>query len=243
MSTVRSLADQTVDELGGRWSILNRQKQDHIKLDRMLNQLPDVSGEAEDELLNRICRLVFTHAFAEEGVLWPALRRHLEDGEELTTRVEREHQEITEQVAELERTEPGDPGRPAIIEKTVALLRQDVRDEEDLLLPRLQQEVDVATLRQLGVSWELLRRTAPTRTHPVVARRPPGNTLSAVPLAITDRTRDALDFASRRVPPAPKKGLQAASRGVGTLARRIEHLGPLRKGERPETHVATDSRR
>jgi hemerythrin superfamily protein len=85
---VRSLRDQTAEELGGRRSILHRQKQDHLKLDKMLERLPDCAGEERAELVNRICRLVFTHAFAEEAVLWPALRRSLDDGEELTARVE-----------------------------------------------------------------------------------------------------------------------------------------------------------
>ena len=240
---MQSLANQTVEELGGRWSILSRQKQDHVKLDRMLEQLPGTSGEERDHLVNRISRLVFSHAFAEEAVLWPALRRHLDDGEELTLRVEREHQEITELVAALEQTPPDDSERPRLIDRTVAVLRQDVRDEEDLLLPRLQNAVDVRTLRRLGVSWELVRRTAPTRTHPIVSRRPPGQTLSALPLTITDRLRDGLDHASRRVPQPARPAFVSASEGLGAVARRIEQLPPLWRGERPETRVATGSDR
>lgn len=79
---MRSLAQQTVEELGGRWSILHRQKQDHVKLDWMLVRLTDSSGDDRGALLNEICRLVFTHTFAEEAVLWPALRRSLDGGEE-----------------------------------------------------------------------------------------------------------------------------------------------------------------
>lgn len=232
---MRSLADQTVEELGGRRSILYRQKRDHIKLERMLERLPDTSGDAREELLNRICRLVFTHAFAEEAVLWPALRRASRDGERLTTRVEREHQEITELVARLDETTPDDPGRPELIDRTISLLRQDVRDEEDELLPRLQEAADRRTLRRLGWTWELVRRTAPTRTHPVVSRRPPGQTLSALPLTATDRLRDGLDYLARRVPRPARSALVSASDRVGDLARRIEHLSPLRRGERAET--------
>ena len=239
---MRSLADQTVAELGGRWSILTLQKRDHVKLDQMLEQLPDTEGEEQEELLNRVCRLVFSHAFAEEAVLWPALRRAVEDGEELTARVEQEHQEITELVAALERSAPGDPERSELVVRTVTMLRRDVRDEEDELLPRLQDAVDPRTLRRLGFSWAVVRRTAPTRTHPVVSRRPPGQTLSALPLSLTDRTRDGLDFASRRLPAPVGKGLTAASEGLGALARRIEQLPPLRTGERPETHLPSRSR-
>jgi len=202
----------------------------------MLRQLPETSGVERDQLINRICRLVFSHAFAEEAVLWPALRRSLEAGEDLTARVEREHQEITELVAALEQTAPDDPERPQLIHRTAAMLRQDVRDEEDVLLPRLQEAVDTRTLRRLGVTWEIVRRTAPTRTHPIVSRRPPGQTLSALPLSITDRLRDSLDEAARRLPPRARPALASVSDRVGAVARRIEQLPPLQRGERPETH-------
>ncbi|MCW2666107.1 MAG: Hemerythrin cation binding domain protein, partial [Frankiales bacterium] len=167
----RSIADQTVEELGGPGSVLARQRRDHVELDGLLTRLAGTSGPAQDEVLQRVCRLVFSHAFAEEAVLWPALRTALPDGEELTLRVEQEHQEINELVLRLQAASPQE--RPALLERLVALLQQDVRDEEDVLLPRLQEAVDAATLRRLGASWELVRRTAPTRPHPVVARRPP----------------------------------------------------------------------
>jgi hypothetical protein len=238
-----SLAHQTVEQLGGRWSILARQKRDHVELEGMLERLPATCGEEREDLLNRISRLVFTHAFAEEAVLWPALRRHLPDGEELTTRVEREHQEVTELVGALEQSAPEDPDRQELLDRTVAVLRQDVRDEEDLLLPRLQQAVDTRTLRRLGVSWEVVRRTAPTRTHPIVSRRPPGQTLSALPLSVTDRLRDGFDHVARRVPRPVRPALVSASDALGAVARQIERLPPLRRGERPEAHLPQETSR
>jgi len=239
---MRSLAEQTTEQLGGRFSVLTRQKHDHIKLDRLLASLPGSAGEQEQASLNAICRLVFSHAFAEEAVLWPALRRALPDGEELTARVEREHQEVTELVARLDAAEPDDPERPGLIARTVEVLRQDVRDEEDEVLPRLQQAVDAKTLRRLGITWELVRRSAPTRAHPVVARRPPGNILAALPLSLIDRTRDGLDHTSRRLSGPAKRMLQTSSHRLGEAARRVEQIPALRRGERRDTHMAREER-
>jgi hypothetical protein len=233
---MRSLAEQTTEEMGGPLSVLVRQKRDHARLDRMLDQLSHVTGADEDDLINGVCRLVFSHAFAEESVLWPALRRHLPDGDELTTKVELEHQKITELVAALDDNQPGDPGRPELIERTVAVLRQDVRDEEDELLPRLQEALGSGGLRRLGVLWEIARRTAPTRAHPIVSRRPPGNHLAALPLTLLDRTRDAADYLARRAGPAAPV-LTTASRALAAGARRVEMLPVMRRGERPETSV------
>jgi len=95
--------------------------------------------------------------------------------------------------------------------------------------------VDERTLRRLGVQWEILRRTAPTRPHPVVARRPPGNVLAALPLSALDRTRDALDGAGRRVPEAARPVLSAASRSLRGGTHLLERVPAFRRGEKPQT--------
>jgi hypothetical protein len=118
----------------------------------------------------------------------------------------------------------------------VALLHQDVRDEEDLLLPRLQQALTVQQLRRLGRTWAVVRRTAPTRPHPVVSRRPPGNLVSALPLAVLDRSRDRLDRTARAAPVlAPP--VTALSRALALVAGALEHLPPVRSGERAATRA------
>ncbi len=135
----RSIAQQTVDELGGPGSVLARQRADHVELDRLLHELDEAVGSAQEEVLSRIDRLVFSHAFAEETVLWPVLRRVLPDGDALTLRVETEHQEVNELDSALERDGLDHPQRSARLERLVEVLREDVRDEEDVLLPRLRR--------------------------------------------------------------------------------------------------------
>lgn len=234
---MRSIAHQSVEELGGSSSVLVRQRMDHVALDGLLNQLEASRGDEQQAVLTRLSRLVFPHAFAEEAVLWPAVRRCLPQGEGLTLRVEEEHQEINELFARLESAPVDGPDHDGLIERVTSLLRQDVRDEEDDLLPRLQERLGVEDLRRLGRRWEVVRRVAPTRHHPVVARRPPGNVLAALPLTIVDRTRDRLDQAAHRTGGAPSKAFRAVSSGLGRAGRRIERLPLLRRGERPATHL------
>ncbi|MCW2763210.1 MAG: hypothetical protein JWR85_3411 [Marmoricola sp.] len=230
------IAIQTEEQLGGSWSVLVRQRRDHERLNELLRQVRATSGEEQDAVLTRMCRLVFPHAFAEEAVLWPAIRRVLPDAEAMTLEVEQEHQEINEIIAAVERSSHHDPGREQLLERALELLDRDVRDEEDELLPRLQQAVSPAELQRLGRQWELVRRTAPTRAHPVVARRPPGNVLAALPLSLVDRSRDHLDDLSRRAPAPLASASRAASRALGGVAGAIEHIPPLTKGEDPSTH-------
>jgi hemerythrin superfamily protein len=231
----RSLAGQTVEELGGPGSVLARQRRDHEQLDRLLHELDAAAGAAQEEVLTRIDRLVFSHAFAEETVLWPVLRRVLPDGEQLTLRVEEEHQEVNELVTALERDGVDDPRRPERLARLVEVLREDVRDEEDVLLPRLQEKLSADELRRIGLQWELVRRISPTRPHPTVSRRPPGNALSALPLSLLDRTRDLLDTAARRAPDQLAPAARSASKGLAVAAGLVERIPAARRGDRPPT--------
>lgn len=229
-----SLAAQDVTQLGGRFSLLTRQKRDHELLERLLHSLELSSGTLREQaVLHRIACLVFPHAFAEESVIWPVVRRVLPDGEALTLEVEREHQEVNRLWASLEELPPGGE-RTAVLSRVAAVLRQDVRDEEDELLPRLQDALDERRLRVLGLAWEAVRRTAPTRPHPVVSRRPPGNVLAALPLTVLDRGRDVLDTGARRS--SRLQGpLARGSQAMAGLAGRVERAGPLRWGEDSST--------
>ena len=231
--TSPSLATQSVAQLGGPHSVLARQRADHAVLDELLHEAARTRGRQQDEVLTRLARLVFPHAYAEETVLWPVVRATLPDGDEITLRNEREHQQINELFSDLDRTPPG-PARDALLDRTAELLRQDARDEEDLILPRLQAALSAAQLRRLGRTLALVRRTAPTRPHAVVSRRPPGNLLSGLPLSALDRCRDGLDRAAR-VSPALAGPLRAASGALALAGGTLEHLPPLRRGESPST--------
>ncbi len=188
----KTIGNQTVEELGGPDSVLARQRRDHTQMGRLMDHYGALDeGEEREGVLKDLIQLVFSHAFAEETVLWPAARRHVMGGERLTARVEEEHQQINDLTADIERLHPGDPEREDKVWRVFALIRQDIRDEEDQLLPALQDSLDASGLRRLGAAWEAVRKSAPTRPHPVVPRRPPGNALLGVPLSCYDRIRDA----------------------------------------------------
>ena len=231
-----SIAMQSDDQLGGSASVLVRQKRDHVELDRLLGAIDAAAGSEREELLNRLCRLVFPHAFAEESVLWPAIRAQVVDGEQLTLRIEREHQEINELFSELERTTADSPRHYKLWAQVSALLRQDVRDEEDELLPKLQAAVPMNKLVSMGRAWGLVRRIAPTRPHPVVARRPPGNVAAALPLTIIDRGRDRLDQVTRRTSGQVAALGQKLSGALARAAGVIEHVPPLTRCEHRSTN-------
>lgn len=246
---MRSIADQSVEQLGGQGSVLVRMRREHRAMDTLLERLAKTTGQEQDEVLTRLWRLVFTHAYAEETLLWPAIRKVADDGEEVTCHVEQGHQKLSELVAALEQTRPGDPRRGELLEEMAAELRLDAREEEDILLPRLQRGMSPRQLRRLGLAWTVVRRTAPTRPHVAISRQPPANVLAAVPLSLLDRSRDALDRSARREGSRAASLAAGASRGLARIAGAVERLRLVHLGEPSRTrpgqwavhrdHVAT----
>jgi hemerythrin superfamily protein len=238
MTRPRSIAEQSLEQLGGPTSILARQRADHARLARLMAQARNTEqdgGTAHAVTLRAIARLVFTHAFAEEAVLFPAARRALPEGDPLTLHIEEDHQAVNDMVAVLDAYSAADPGHSELLERTFAVLDDDVRTEEDELLPRLQQVLSPSRLRLLGWQWELLRRTSPTRPHPVVSRRPPGQTLSALPLTVLDRSRDRLQQLDELTRGRLAAALGPADRLLAAAAGAVEQLPVIRRGERPGT--------
>ena len=182
-------------------------------------------------------RLVFTHAFAEEAVLFAAARRVLSDGDPLTLHIENEHQDVNQLMAAVDSSTDRDNLRPVLLHRAFASLEEDVCSEEDRLLPRLQQLLSPRQLRRLGWQCELVRRIAPTRPHRAVARRPPGQTLSALPLSILDRSRDQLQRIDELTRGRFSTALPAADRWLARAAGAVERGSVFQRGERPKTAV------
>jgi len=235
-----TIADQPQAQLGGRTSILARQRADHTRLDRLMERARATmqeGGIAHQVALRAVARLVFTHAFAEESVLFPAARRVLPEGDPLTVRIETDHQEVDELVARLDRSSWSDPGHRELMERTFEVLDHDVRTEEDELLPRMQQLLGTRRLRLIGWQWELVRRISPTRPHPVVSRRPPGQVLSALPLTVLDRARDLLQKLDEVTRCRFTTPVSTADRALAVAAGAVERMPVLQRGERPETSL------
>jgi len=185
-----SIANQSISQLGGPLSVLSLQKRDHVRLGELSRRLVDTPAAGQKAVLLDIYRLAFPHAFAEEAVLWPLIRRVLPDGDAVSLQA-----------------------------KTTAL----------------QQ-------RLAGIAWEVVRWIAPTRAHPIVARRPPGNLLSALPLALIDRLRDGVDARLYSGGADPSGRLSALSTALEQASRAVERLPGMRSGEDPATRVPAKPR-
>jgi hypothetical protein len=166
------------------------QRLDHARLDELMTFFEEGNAVPED-LWREFVRLTSTHAVAEEAVMLPAARDALgAEGDALTAEIEAKHQSINELLLSIEADRPPRPGDDERARRVFALIRADARKEEDVLLPRLAGTgVDLLALAR---TWALVAEVAPTRPHPHVSRRPPGNLLAAPLLSVFDRVRDRL---------------------------------------------------
>src|SRR3954453_16327688 len=138
-----SVADQSERERGGRRSILSRQSRDHRDLQNLMVAYEYTSSpKRRAKIVDHLAERALRHAFAEETVLFPAYRKHLGDsGDELTAHIEGEHQEVYDLLVQLQSLKPSDLSYDATVRRAIAVIRDDARNEEDVLLPRLQQVV------------------------------------------------------------------------------------------------------
>ena len=236
---LRSVAEQSEEEAGGAGSILWRQRLDHIDfhdLMRRYDAAPD--AEARGEVVADLGERALRHAFAEETVLFPAYRRHFPDGgDDLTAHIEGDHQVVNDLLKELQRADPSSAEYDATVRRAFAAIDDDARHEEDVLLPMLQQVAGAEQLRVIGAAWEAARLASPTRPHPKISRRPPGNALAALGLSVSDRVKDAVDALA---PPgtaarAAMAGVVAGAAGVAvmTVGEQVEQA----LTRRPDSHV------
>lgn len=138
-------------------------KSDHRTADELFTRFEQSSEPAEQgELLQRMIAELSIHAAIEEAVLYPAVREHVEGGEELARHADSEHLEQKLVLADLARLSPGDDGFREKVGKLIGDTRHHVSDEESELLPELAQACTTEQLHELGRRLEEAKRGAPT---------------------------------------------------------------------------------
>lgn len=167
---------------------------DHRTVEQLFHQLELASKtsavENQRDLAQRIVRELSVHAAGEEQVLYPAIRRALDDGERRADEGIAEHAELKQLLADLDGVQPHDERFFAGFRRVMDVVRAHVADEEQALFPRLRESVGQAELYELAEALVSAKRLAPTRPHPHAPSRPPGNIVVGAAASLADRTRD-----------------------------------------------------
>ncbi|MBT2391830.1 hemerythrin domain-containing protein [Streptomyces sp. ISL-1] len=144
--------------------------------------------ELADELTTELVR----HSVAEEQYLYPAVREHVEGGDEIADKELADHAAVERLLKVLEGLDAGDPQFDHLVAKLKLDVSAHVRDEEDRLFPLLAAACTPDALDELGDKIRTAKKIAPTRPHPSAPDTPPGNKLLAPGAGLVDRVRDLL---------------------------------------------------
>jgi hemerythrin superfamily protein len=167
--------------------------QDHREVAQLFEQArAAASGDMRRELAGQIIAELVRHSVAEEQFLYPAVRRHLPNGDERADHEISEHQQAEELMKEIEKLGADDPQLAPKLEQLEQEIKHHVAEEEGEVFPALQEKVGAHELVELADLVKAAKEKAPTRPHPASPNTPPLNKLLAPGAGLVDRLRDKL---------------------------------------------------
>lgn len=149
---------------------------------------PEQRRDLTDILISEIVR----HAVAEEMYVYPAMRKHLPDGDEAVEHDTGEHKEIERTMKELESVDTAGLRFDELMIELEAALRDHVQDEEDDQFPQLRVRIPHEELVSIGEKVQAAKKVAPTRPHPLAPNNQVFHKLVGPGVGLVDRLRDRL---------------------------------------------------
>jgi hemerythrin superfamily protein len=162
----------------------------HSQIKSLFQRVSLARGDHRRDLFEDLVRLLAVHESAEEQVVHPRARAQVGDA----VVEERLHEEdlAKQAVAELWDRGVTDPE----FGDRLVVLAQAVIDhavhEETAEFPVLRQNLSDGQLRRMAGAVRAAEAVAPTRPHPRAGESATANLLTGPPLAVFDRTRDAV---------------------------------------------------
>lgn len=149
---------------------------------------PEVLRDHADTIISELVR----HSVAEEMFVYPAMRKHLPDGDEAVEHDVTEHKELEATMKRLEAVEAESPEFRTLLTELERILRDHVTDEETEQFPQLRALIPRHELVEMATRVELAKKVAPTRPHPLAPNNQVFHKLVGPGVGLVDRLRDAL---------------------------------------------------
>lgn len=166
---------------------------DHREATALLVQVRGTSDrEVRRDLIDTAISELVRHAVAEEMYVYPAMRKHLPDGDQAVEHDVEEHKELERTMKKLESVDAGSPEFEAALGELEAILADHVQDEENEQFPELRRRIPQAELVELGGKVEAAKKLAPTRPHPAAPNNQVFHKLVGPGVGLVDRLRDKL---------------------------------------------------
>lgn len=164
----------------------------HEVMDLLQDIKTSVSAEQRRDLADTVISELVRHAVAEEMFVYPAMRKHLPDGDEAVKHDTEEHKELEQTMKKLEGVEADDPEFRRLLDQLETILVDHINDEETEQFPQLRARVPQEELVKIGEKVLVAKKVAPTRPHPAAPNNPVFHKLVGPGVGLVDRLRDRL---------------------------------------------------
>jgi hemerythrin superfamily protein/carbon monoxide dehydrogenase subunit G len=189
-ATRKSSSDETTSTGEDVIDILTTDHREVTDLIQQIRSGTDAASRRElaDVMISELVR----HAVAEEMYVYPAMKKHLPDGEAAVEHDVAEHKELERTMKELEAVDAKDLRFDALIGELETILADHIDDEESEQFPKLRAAIPREELVQLGAKVQAAKKLAPTRPHPGAPNAELFHKLAGPGVGLVDRLRDRL---------------------------------------------------
>jgi hemerythrin superfamily protein len=166
---------------------------DHREVTALLDSIrtttdPEQKRDLADSAITEIVR----HSVAEEMYVYPAMRKHVPNGEEVVEHDTQEHKELERTMKDLEGVEAGDARFDELVGKLRDQLHHHALDEEREQFPRMRERIPREELVEMREKVDAAKKIAPTRPHPSAPNAQLFHKLVGPGVGLVDRARDKL---------------------------------------------------
>ena len=164
---------------------------------RIVEQLFVDYGAAKNDEQRRgiveiLIRELSKHAALEELTVYPLARKLLPEGAVDVDEHLAEHMAVKKTLLALDKLDQGADEEKGLVDELQREIAEHVAEEERRFLPAFRGAMDQQALDELGARLDTAKKAAPTRPHPNIPDRPPGEAVLGAVGAIYDRLRDRL---------------------------------------------------
>ncbi|MDX6251205.1 MAG: hypothetical protein QOF10_4565 [Kribbellaceae bacterium] len=166
---------------------------DHREVEQLIAQINGTADSAQRrELADQMIAELVRHSVAEEMYVYPAMRKHLPDGEAAVKHDTEEHKELEKLMKKLEGLDADDTKFMETVGQLQQVLADHVKSEETEQFPQLRTHIPAEKLVELKDKVQTAKKLAPTRPHPAAPNNELFHKVVGPGVGFVDRLRDKL---------------------------------------------------
>ena len=125
-------------------------EQDHREVEELFEKIKKTNGAVRAQLVTRLAADLRLHMKVEESIVYPAIAKQVDDGDDMVEEAKTEHEGARKVLADVEKLSPNEPGFDGALEMLEAGISHHVEEEEDEVFPKFRESVSAEELADLG---------------------------------------------------------------------------------------------